>query len=342
MDTLGRTRPRHATIKVRNFLAVPAVVEALGADPDAVARSAGLDPAIFADPALDVPYAALGRLVRACVAATGCDTFGLMVGARQGATAPGLTGLMALNAPTVGEGLRVLAEGLKTSDTGGVVLLGCSGGEAWVGYHVIAPAIDEADQIVDAGAAIAFNILRAMRGLEWRPLRVRLTCKPPRDRTPYARLFGAPVEFGAASARVVFDAALLDAPILGRDPDTAAILAPLYAEALAAATADFVSAARALVRAQLGAASLSRESVARALGVSERTLVHRLEARGLTYSGLADEAKFETAQSLLRKGETIADTAARLGFADQSAFTRAFKAWSGAPPARWRTERGEG
>ena len=80
--------------------------------------------------------------------------------------------------------------------------------------------------------------------------------------------------------------------------------------------------------------------MARALGVSERTLVHRLDARGLTYSGLADEAKFEAAQSLLRKGETIAETAARLGFADQSAFTRAFKSWSGATPARWRTERG--
>ncbi len=43
---------------------------------------------------------------------------------------------------------------------------------------------------------------------------------------------------------------------------------------------------------------------------------------------------------MLRDGKTIAETAARLGFADQSAFTRAFKAWSGATPARWRAERG--
>ena len=50
--------------------------------------------------------------------------------------------------------------------------------------------------------------------------------------------------------------------------------------------------------------------------MSERTLVHRLEARGLTYSGLADEAKFEAAQELLRKGETIAETATRVGFAE--------------------------
>jgi AraC-like DNA-binding protein len=35
----------------------------------------------------------------------------------------------------------------------------------------------------------------------------------------------------------------------------------------------------------------------------------------------------------------IADISAALGFTEPSAFTRAFKAWSGATPARWRTAR---
>jgi len=56
-------------------------------------------------------------------------------------------------------------------------------------------------------------------------------------------------------------------------------------------------------------------------------------------SGLAEEAKFEAAQSLLMKDRKIAEIAAALGFAEPSAFTRAFKAWSGATPARWRAER---
>ena len=43
------------------------------------------------------------------------------------------------------------------------------------------------------------------------------------------------------------------------------------------------------------------------------------------------------------KERRIADIAALLGFAEQSAFTRAFKAWSGVTPGRWRAERkGEG
>ncbi len=114
---------------------------------------------------------------------------------------------------------------------------------------------------------------------------------------------------------------------------------PLLREAAENAQSDFVHAVKAVIRARLGAGALSRDGVCRALGVSARTFAHRLEARGLTYSGLADEAKCEAAQSLLMKERRIADIATLLGFAEQSAFTRAFKAWSGTTPARWRAER---
>ena len=39
------------------------------------------------------------------------------------------------------------------------------------------------------------------------------------------------------------------------------------------------------------------------------------------------------------KDKPIAQIAFALGFAEPSAFTRAFKTWSGTTPARWRPER---
>jgi AraC-like DNA-binding protein len=39
------------------------------------------------------------------------------------------------------------------------------------------------------------------------------------------------------------------------------------------------------------------------------------------------------------KDKTIAEVTKMLGFAEPSAFTRAFKTWSGATPARWRAAR---
>jgi AraC-like DNA-binding protein len=93
------------------------------------------------------------------------------------------------------------------------------------------------------------------------------------------------------------------------------------------------------VRARIGAGSLSRDSVCRALGVSARTLAHRLEAFGVTFSGLADEVRFDAAQSLLLKDRRVGEIAAELGFAEPGAFIRAFKAWSGTTPGRWRAQR---
>jgi AraC-like DNA-binding protein len=138
---------------------------------------------------------------------------------------------------------------------------------------------------------------------------------------------------------VIFDAAALDWPVRDRDPDYAKILTPLLAEAVANAEGDFVSAVKPVLRARIGAGSLTRDSVCRALGLNARRLARRLDAFGVTFSGLADEVRFDAAQSLLLKDWRVGEVAAALGFAEPSAFIRAFKSWSGTTSARWRAAR---
>jgi AraC-like DNA-binding protein len=343
LDTSSSRTPAYATAKARNVAAIPDVLREFGADVPAILQRAGVDPNFFGDLEQVMPYASLGRLMTESVKATGCESFGLRVGAKTRLSSLGLTSLVSLNAPTVRDALRVINDTLKTSETGGTALLDDCDGLASFGYAVVAPNIESVDQIEDASVAIAFNIMRRLCGPAWRPIRVRLGRYPPRDRTPFARFFEAPVEFGTPSTVLVFDSATLDKPVRDRDPDAAEILAPLLREAAAVSHGDFLSSVRSVIRSQIGARALSRDSVCRALGLNARTFAHRLEAFGVTYSGLADEAKCEAAQSLLMKERRIADIAALLGFAEQSAFTRAFKAWSGTTPARWRAERkGEG
>jgi AraC-like DNA-binding protein len=339
VDKVSRTKRPYATEKIRNIAAIPATLMKLGADPDEVVRRAGLHPNVFADPENIIPFAALGRLISEAVKATGREDFGLCVGAANKASVMGLTGLVSVDAPTVRDALQVVIETLGTSDTGGATFLRVRDHLASFGYAVTAPDIESADQIVDGALAIAFNLMRQLCGLSWRPSFVRLTRAPPRDKTPFRKFFGSPVDFDQSSACLVFDAGTLDQPVSGRDPEYAKILAPLLDEAVANAREDFITAIRSAIRAQIGAGSLSRESLCRALGMNARTLAHRLAAHGVTYSGLADEARYAAAQSLLRREKPIAEIAVALGSAEQSAFTRAFKSWSGTTPARWRAER---
>ena len=336
MDIASRTNRGAATAKIRNIAAIPPTLAELGVDPSAVLRRAGLDPNLFSDPENIMPYTALGRLLTESVKATGCESFGLRVGVSTKASSLGLTSLVSINAPTVRDALQVIVDTLKTSETGGTTFLDVRDGLAAFGYAVTAPGVESADQIVDGSIAIACNIMRRLCGSAWRPKRVRLIRDPPRDRGPFSKFFEAPVGYSEPAGCLVFDAATLDAPVRDRNPEYAEILAPFLEEAASSAPGDFLSAVRLIIRSQIGAHALSRDSVCRALGVNVRTLAHRLEAFGVTYSGLADQERYEAAQSLLRKDRRIAEIAAALGFAEQSAFTRAFRAWSGTTPARWR------
>jgi len=335
----SRKRRAGAVIKVRNAGGIYEALRRCGVDPSEVVRRAGVDPAIFLNPVNDLPYEALGRIVAEAVRATGCESLGLAAGDWSGATAAGLPALVALNAPTVREALQVFCASLKASDTGGIAVLEERARVAFLSYVVTAPDVEAADQIVDGAMAIAFHLMRALCNPAWRPTRVRLVRDPPLDKAPFSKLFGAPIEFGAPAAALVFDVATLDEPVRGRNPHYADILAPLLKEATDNARGDFLVAVKSVIRSQISAGKLSRDSVTRALGLNARTLAHRLEAHGLTYSALAEQAKFDAARRLLLRGKPIAEVATLLGFAEPSAFTRAFKAWSGTTPARWRTQR---
>jgi AraC-like DNA-binding protein len=97
------------------------------------------------------------------------------------------------------------------------------------------------------------------------------------------------------------------------------------------------------VRARLSAdpeAMPSMEQVARELHVDARTLRRRLAAEGVAFRGLVDEVRAALADELLTTTDlSVDEIAGRLGFAEATSFTRAFKRWRGEPPAGYRGRR---
>ena len=69
------------------------------------------------------------------------------------------------------------------------------------------------------------------------------------------------------------------------------------------------------------------------------TLARRLKPYGVGFRELVDECRYEVAREMLaNSGLDVSHIAAMLDYADASAFTRAFKRWSGMTPARWRSK----
>jgi AraC-like DNA-binding protein len=94
---------------------------------------------------------------------------------------------------------------------------------------------------------------------------------------------------------------------------------------------------RIMVRKGLARGKASAVALASQLDLHRRTLNRRLQARGTTYQRILDDVRFELACELLAEGTlSVAEISSRLGYAETSAFSRAFRRWSGTSPARWR------
>lgn len=89
-----------------------------------------------------------------------------------------------------------------------------------------------------------------------------------------------------------------------------------------------------LIGQRLGRESVDLETLAEKLGVSPRTLRRQLGTFGTSFSEVLNRERRKKAEMLLSTGTIkLSQLATHLGYANQSAFSRAFRSWSGEPPS---------
>jgi AraC-like DNA-binding protein len=85
----------------------------------------------------------------------------------------------------------------------------------------------------------------------------------------------------------------------------------------------------------------SLAEVASMLHLSPRTLRRRLAEEGTSYRTLLDEVRGQLAEELLLNEQlTVEEVAQRLGYAETSSFTHAFRRWTGQGPRALRDAAG--
>jgi len=340
MDTRRRHVHPEATVRIGGSLAVPAVLRSLGADPAAVFAEAGVDLALFDDPDNLISFAARSHLFRVCVNATGCPHFGLLVGQHNGLDSLGLVGLLVKYSPDVGTALHSLVRYAHHHVRGAVITLEVDGSAALFGYAIYQGKSEATDQIADGAIASALNILRSLCGPGLEPNEARFAHREPADIKPFRRFFGCPLSFDAGQNAVVFPAVWLDHRLPVDDPALRRLLQQQIDTLEAKHGDDLPEQVRRVLRTALLTRHASAEQVAALLSMHSRTLARRLAAVDTHFQALVDEARFEIAQQLLEgSAMDLRQITATLDYADPSAFTRAFRRWSGTTPARWRAKR---
>jgi AraC-like DNA-binding protein len=331
---------RNATVSVSGPAAIPAVLLKLGHDPGAILLEAGLDPTLFDDTDNLIPLSGLGRVLALCVARTGCEEFGLLVGQRAGLHSLGLVGLLARYSPDVGTALRRLGEYMYLHHGGTLTTVKAEGDTATMSYAIHQPNVESTDQIGDGSLGVLFNILRELCGPDWRPIEVHFARGKPGNLDPYEAFFGAPLRFGSGENAIVFSSVWLARRLPELDAELQRLLKK-QVEAIEARHQDsFPDQVRGVLRAALLTRRASADEVAALFSMHSRTLNRRLHEFNTSFRELVDEGRYEIARQMLEnKSLDVTDVAASLGYADASAFTRAFRRWSGNTPGAWRAGR---
>ena len=176
----------------------------------------------------------------------------------------------------------------------------------------------------------------------WRPLEVHFEHASPADPAVLRTFFKAPVRFGQSSNRLIMSLDDMDRPYRTEDHGLTSVLErhilDLYGDRNH--TQSFTQKVETLIDLYLGRRAVTIELLAEELGISPRTVQRRLEQEGVGLRDLLKTHRRSLASTqLAQSGVKMMGIAQSLGYADASAFCRAFKGWTGEAPSRRRGPR---
>jgi AraC-like DNA-binding protein len=314
------------------------LLEEYGQDPDPLFRKVGIDPALLKNPnaRLPVPACNIAWLRASSRIADPC--FGVKAGEHWHPSmfgAPGFAWLASTNLRTALERLErytdlVLERGaleVKDGRGGGVTVT-----LSYQGSPFTLPAV------ADAMLSILLRLCRLNAGDSLNPKRVTLFHSAPADTGPYFAYFRCPVEFDADRDSLTLDKQAVDQPLPSGNPHLAHLNDQEIVRYLARCCGDRVSdRTQVMIVEQLASGGISADKVAQALHVSTRTLHRQLQGEGTTFKGLLEETRRKLAATYLRDEDiNLTEIAFMLGFSEPSAFTRAYRRWTGQSPSEAR------
>lgn len=151
-------------------------------------------------------------------------------------------------------------------------------------------------------------------------------------------LLGTVVKFGCPQTRWVFEPTAADAPL----PMASPLLEQSYQQLCTRLIGDSKHTDPLIgqvydLQVRSGRGFLDAVRVAKALGISERTLHRRLVGGATSFGTILDEVRLERAKGLLKNSTlSIEQIADMLGFAETSSFSRSFKRLAGLSPIAFR------
>jgi len=322
-------------------LGVARLLVGLGVPQDEVEETLGR-PLELTDPDLRVPNELVLRLYELGFRVTGRRDLPLVVACGMTIEHLGVMGFTIVTAPDGPTAcLRAVRYARVVFDHGWDWGLQYEGDAIRVSCAVGVPTRVGEQLNCEAAVATWVRCFREVSRVDMRPRSVRFPHPGPSDDTAHRAFFKGPVQFGTGVCDFVFDRADAERAVLPKADSVMNAFFTRYANALLEQHVEtdrsVVERVREYVERRLADGEPTAEAAAKELAMSGRTLRRVLQDAGTTFRELVEEVRLERARALLgQPNVTVSETAYLLGFGDLTAFSRAFKRWTGQSPREYR------
>ena len=314
------------------------VLEMHGVDAVGIARELGIDLATPPTPAARIDASKFDAIVKIAMPLIDDPAFGLQAARCWHPANLGVLGHAWLSSSTLRTCLRRLGHYHRI--VGERADIGVEEGERGITVTVSFPTVDPAVASVayDMSMSLMLDMCRMNAGAALRPLMVSMTRDGPDDVQPYRRFFGVPVRFGAEENAFQIAAKDADRLLPSSNRQLALVFDKMLTEELARLVKDdVITRCKAVVLENLAAGETSEQETAKTLHMSTRSLQRKLAQAETSYVQLVDETRKDLALRYIEDpARSSTEIAFELGFSAPSAFTRAFKRWTGRSPTEYR------
>ncbi len=320
------------------------VAAARGAAAAKLLRKAGVISAALDDPDARVAFDDFKALMRAAIALTGDPAFALHFGRASRFQEMSIVGLIAHASTTMGEAFeqtnryaRLVVE-VDGHDTGPRFALARRPDGVWIEDRRLNPN-DFPELTESTWARFVGDVARNFPDRPPYVKAVHVTHPRPAHADAYQAFLKAPVTFDSDRNALLIDESWLAIRIGPANRYVFGLFAEKADALLKSLEGQGTMRGRieALLIPLLHTGPIGMEEIARRLALSRATLYRHLKAEGISFESLIDDLRHRMALDYLGSRKvSVAETAYLVGFSDASAFSRAFKRWTGRRPGRPR------
>lgn len=300
----------------------------------------GMDLQALADPDLRIPATAHYRLWDYAEEVTGDPAVGLHAGLVVDPERMGLVGHVFFNCDTLGEAVTQYVRLHRLINESVTLSFEQTGEEAILTWQPDNPnhySRQDMDRTLAAALSRTRHFIHPEIQAEW----VEIAHPSPGYAGEYETLLGGPVTFGCASTRLAFNSRHLSHDIPRRNPYVYSAVLKQVNSVLARLQPrrSFGRKIRRLISKQMATERIDADSLARQCHMSRQTLYRKLKREGLSFHDLVEQVRKDKALRYVAADHyALGEIAFLLGFSELSAFSRAFKRWTGTAPAQYRAK----